>query len=75
MKLNNTEKTFLKRIAFNLIKEGKEPTGNNIEKMMKEILKRDKELYNQKDKVCKILGNIVWGKIQKQEIDRKVLTT
>jgi hypothetical protein len=74
MKLNNTEKTFLERIAFNLIKENKQPTEDNIKKMIKAILKRDKELYNQKDKVGKIISNIVWGKIQKQEIDRKVLT-
>ena len=73
MKFNRTEEIFLERVVLSLVKEGKEPTSQNIEQAIKNILKRDRELYKQKDKVCKVVSNIVWGNIQKQEISKKVL--
>jgi predicted dithiol-disulfide oxidoreductase (DUF899 family) len=73
MEFNKTEEIFLERVVLSLVKENKKPTSQNIEQAIKNILKRDKELYKQKDKVCKVIGNIVWGNIQKQEINKKVL--
>ena len=66
MKFNKTEEIFLERVVLTLVKEKKEPTSENIEKTIKNILKRDRELYKQKDKVCKVVGGIVWNDIQKK---------
>jgi hypothetical protein len=74
-KFNKTEEIFLERVVLTLVKENKKPTSENIEQAIKNILIRDRELYKQKDKVCKVVGGIVWNKIQKKEIDRKTLNS
>jgi len=51
MKFNKTERIFLERVALTLVKEKKEPTSENINQAIKNILIRDKEFYKQKDKV------------------------
>lgn len=73
MKFNRTEKVFLERVILSLVEENKKPTSHNIEQAIKNILIRDKELYRNKDKVCKAVSSIVWNNIQKKEIDKKTL--
>lgn len=73
MTFNKTEEIFLQRVVLTLVKEKKEPTSQNIEQAIKDILNRDKQLYKQKEQVCKVVSAMVWNKIKKQEIDKKTI--
>jgi len=69
-----SEKTMLSRVAIEMAENNIEPTSKNIEITFERILERDKETLEKKiDKVAKLLTPTVWARVQKQDIDNKVI--
>jgi len=74
--LKKDEKIILERVALEMIKNNIEPTSDNMVKILKTILKRDRHNVKYEiKKISKILTPTVWGRIQKKEIDKKVINS